>query len=34
VRNEKGESRGTLEVTQDIATIQKITGEKQIYDEE
>ncbi len=34
VRNEKGEYLGTLEVTQDIAPIQKITGEKRIYDEE
>jgi len=34
VRNEKGEYIGTLEVTQDIAPIQKITGEKRIYDEE
>lgn len=34
VRDEKGEYLGTLEVTQDIAPIQKITGEKRIYDEE
>ncbi|AMW33102.1 hypothetical protein SAMN04488510_10550 [Fervidobacterium changbaicum] len=34
VRNEKGEYLGTLEVTQDIAPIQQITGEKRIYDEE
>jgi DUF438 domain-containing protein len=33
VRNEKGEYLGTLEVTQDIAPIQKITSEKRIYDE-
>ncbi|MDK2954031.1 MAG: uncharacterized protein PWQ27_1414 [Kosmotoga sp.] len=33
VRNEKGEYLGTLEITQDIAPIQKITGEKRIYDD-
>jgi len=30
VRNEKGEYLGTIEVTQDIAPIQKITGEKRL----
>lgn len=33
VRNEKGEYLGTLEITQDIVPIQKITGEKRIYDD-
>ncbi|GAB6190189.1 DUF438 domain-containing protein [Marinitoga arctica] len=33
VRNEKGEYLGTLEVTQDIAPIKEITGERRIYDE-
>ena len=33
VRDENGKYLGTLEVTQDIAPIQKITGEKRIYDE-
>ncbi|MBO8160703.1 MAG: DUF438 domain-containing protein [Thermosipho sp. (in: Bacteria)] len=33
VRNEKGEYLGTLEVTQDIAPIKKIEGEKRIYDD-
>lgn len=32
VRNEQGEYQGTLEVTQDIAELQKITGEKRIAD--
>lgn len=30
VRNEKGEYMGTMEVTQDIAPIQRITGEKRL----
>lgn len=33
VRDENGKYLGTLEVTQDIAPIQKITGEKRIYDD-
>ncbi|SHH44451.1 DUF438 domain-containing protein [Thermosipho atlanticus] len=33
VRDEKGDYLGTLEVTMDIAPIQKITGEKRIYDD-
>jgi len=33
VRNEKGEYLGTMEVTQDIAPIQKITGEKRLMSE-
>lgn len=33
VRNEKGEYLGTLEVTQDIAPIQALTGEKRLMDE-
>ena len=33
VRDEKGKYIGTLEVTQDIAPIQKISGEKRIYDD-
>ena len=32
VRDEQGEYQGTLEVTQDIAELQKITGEKRIAD--
>lgn len=34
VRDQEGNYRGTLEVTQNIAEIQKITGEKRIYDYE
>jgi len=34
VRDEKGKYLGTLEVTQDIAPIQKISGEKRIYDDQ
>jgi len=33
VRDEKGKYLGTLEVTQDIAPLQKISGEKRIYDD-
>lgn len=33
VRDENGKYLGTLEVTQDIAPLQKISGEKRIYDE-
>ncbi|WP_072865299.1 DUF438 domain-containing protein [Marinitoga hydrogenitolerans] len=33
VRNDKGEYLGTLEVTQDIAPIKEIDGERRIYDE-
>ncbi|QTA37513.1 DUF438 domain-containing protein [Thermosipho ferrireducens] len=33
VRDKNGEYLGTLEVTQDIAPLQKIQGEKRIYDE-
>ncbi len=33
VRNEKGEYLGVLEVTQDIASIQRITGEKRLVSE-
>lgn len=33
VRDEKGEYQGTLEVTQDIKSIQKITGEKRLLSE-
>lgn len=32
VRDEQGEYQGTLEVTQDIAELQKLTGEKRIAD--
>ena len=32
VRNREGKYLGTLEVTQDITEIQKLTGEKRIYD--
>lgn len=32
IRDEQGEYQGTLEVTQDIAELQKITGEKRIAD--
>lgn len=32
VRDENGVYQGTLEVTQNITEIQKITGEKRIYD--
>ncbi|HBG02806.1 MAG TPA: DUF438 domain-containing protein [Firmicutes bacterium] len=34
VRDKDGTYRGTLEVTQDITEIQKLTGEKRIYDYE
>ncbi|HHT68672.1 MAG TPA: DUF438 domain-containing protein [Firmicutes bacterium] len=34
VRDKNGTYRGTLEVTQDITQIQKLTGEKRIYDYE
>ncbi|MBB6063352.1 hypothetical protein HNP65_001822 [Thermosipho japonicus] len=34
VRDENGKYIGTLEVTQDIAPLQKITGEKRIYDDQ
>ena len=34
VRDNKGTYRGTLEVTQNITEIQKLTGEKRIYDYE
>lgn len=34
VRDSQGRYRGTLEVTQNIAEIKKITGEKRIYDYE
>ncbi len=32
VRDRAGVYRGTLEVTQNITDIQKLTGEKRIYD--
>lgn len=34
IRDSSGKYRGTLEVTQNIAELQKITGEKRIYDYE
>jgi DUF438 domain-containing protein len=34
VRDKDGKYRGTLEVTQNITEIQKLTGEKRIYDYE
>jgi len=34
VRDSAGKYRGVLEVSQNIAEIQKITGEKRIYDYE
>lgn len=34
IRDSAGKYRGTLEVTQNIAELQKITGEKRIYDYE
>ena len=33
VRDKAGEYMGTLEVTQDITDLQKITGEKRLLDE-
>ena len=34
VRNEKGEYLGVIEVSQDIAPIQEITGEKRLLSDE